>query len=76
MSKEKNEAGAMLCPVGRFFSDLEKRADKDSEFHKHLGRSRLEFLKAVRALVDDRIAHFEKREAKKGKKRVTKIKVD
>ena len=75
MSKEKNEGGAMLCPVGRFFSDLEKKTGKGSDFHKHLGKSRIEFLKAVRALVDERITHFEKSDAKKEKKRVTKIKV-
>ena len=76
MSKEKSEGGALLCPVGRFFSDLEKQTGKGSDFHKHLGKSRIEFLKAVRALVDERIEHIEKKDAKRQKKRVTRIKVD
>jgi hypothetical protein len=76
MSKQKNDPGAALCPVGRFFSDLERKTGKKSDFHRHLDKSRIEFLKAVRSLVDDRISHFEKRETNQGKKRVTKIKVD
>ena len=73
-SKDKNERGS--CPVGRFFSDLEKASGNKSKFLKHLTRSKLEFLKAVKYLVDDKIADLEKKGPAKGKKRATKIRVE
>ena len=76
MGMEKNENEVFVCPVSRFFSDLEKLAGKDSSFIRHLSQSRIEFLKAVRSLIDERIEGFEKRASKKGKKKVTKIKVE
>jgi hypothetical protein len=76
MGKSKGDRETVLCPVGRFFSELETRAGKDSDFQMHLKRSRLEFLKAVRALVEEKIGHLERQEEKKVKKRVTKIRVE
>jgi hypothetical protein len=76
MGKEKAEKEMVLCPVGRFFSDLEKASGKKSRFFEHLTQSRVEFLKAVRSLVDEKIEDLEKKGASKGKKRVTKIKVE
>ena len=73
-SKEKDEKGS--CPVGRFFSDLEKASGNKSKFLKHLTRSKLEFLKAVKCLVDDKIADLEKKGPAKGRKRATKIRVE
>jgi hypothetical protein len=75
MSKGKNEKEMLLCPVGRFFLDLQKASEKKSEFFDHLTRSRVEFLKAIRSLVDEKIEGLEKKSAK-GKKKVTKIKVE
>ena len=76
MGKEKNENEVFVCPVGRFFSDLEKLSGKRSEFVKHLSQSRIEFLKAIRSLVDERIEGLEKKASKKDKKKGTKIKVE
>ncbi len=76
MVKEKNENEVFVCPVGRFFSDLEKFSWKRPAFIKHLSQSRIEFLKAIRSLVDERIEGLENKASKKDKKKVTKIKVE
>ncbi|MCJ7683457.1 MAG: hypothetical protein MUO68_04110 [Desulfobacteraceae bacterium] len=73
-SNNKDEGGS--CPVGRFFSDLEKASGNKSKFLKHLSRSKLEFLKAVKYLVDDKIEDLERTGPAKGKKRATKIRVE
>ena len=76
MAKEKEKSEMFLCPVGRFFSDLEKASWDKSKFFKHLNQSRVEFLKAIRSVIDGRIENLEKKESPKPKKRMTKIKVD
>jgi len=62
----KNER--VLCPIGRFFLDLEKASGNKSLVLKHLSRSKLEFLKAIKYLVDDKIEDLEKKGSAKGKK--------
>ena len=76
MAKKRDEEERAFCPVGRFFLDLEDSLGKDSKFFEHLNQSRVEFLKAIRSLVDERIEALEKRSGSKGKKKVTKIKVE
>jgi preprotein translocase subunit Sec63 len=76
MGKEKNEKEIVMCPVGRFFQDLEKAAGKKSEFTEHMTQACIEFLKAIRSLADERIKDFEKKDSAKGKKKATKIKVE
>ena len=76
MSKKKNEEQVVLCPVGRFFLDLQSSSGEKSDFFKHLDNSRVEFLKALRSLVDDRIEAIEKTESKKKPKKATRIKVE
>lgn len=76
MVKNRDEKEPVLCPVGRFFMELERASGKKTEFFNHLTRSRVEFLKAIRSLVDERIDGLEKKASAKGKKRVTKIKVE
>ena len=62
MGKEKrHEEEMVICPVGRFFLDMERVAGRKSKFMEHLDRSRIEFLKAVRTLVDERIQDLEKK---------------
>jgi len=70
----KNER--VLCPIGRFFLDLEKASGNKSLVLKHLSRSKLEFLKAIKYLVDDKIEDLEKKGSAKGKKKATKIRVE
>ena len=75
MAAKKSESQTANCPVGKFFMDFENFFGKKSDFAKHMTQSHLEFLKAMRALLDVRIDHLEKKEAPKKKKRMTKIKV-
>ncbi|MFH1351944.1 MAG: hypothetical protein ABII26_13575 [Pseudomonadota bacterium] len=75
MGKEKNKEEMVLCPVGRFFSELERVSGRRSKFFDHLDRSRVEFLKAIRSLVDERIEAIEKKGSEKAGKKMTKIKV-
>ena len=76
MGKKKHEEGTVMCPVGQFFSCLENFSREKSSFFKHMNRSRIEFLKAVRSLVDEKIEDFEKKNSKKVEKKMTKIKVE
>ncbi|UCF57068.1 MAG: hypothetical protein JSW15_00840 [Deltaproteobacteria bacterium] len=76
MVKERHKEEEMVyCPVGKFFSDLQKTSRKKSKFFGHLDQSRIEFLKAIRSLVDERIEEIEKKASARAKK-MTKIKVE
>ena len=76
MAEKKYNEERLFCPVGSFFADIEKVFGKESLFHKHMTRSRVEFLKGVRSLLDERIDRLEKRDAKKAGAKMTKVKVD
>lgn len=75
MVKEKRIPETISCPVARFFSEMEKSYGAKSTFFNHLHQSQIEFLKAIRSLVDDRIEDLEKKK-EKGKKKATKIEVE
>jgi len=76
MAGKKGKEQIVDCPVGRFFTDLEGCMGKKSKFFEHMTRSKVEFLKGIRSLLDERIDHFEKKSAKKTGKKMTKIKID
>ena len=76
MNKKKTDNETIFCPVARFFSNLEQASEKKSEFFNHMAQSRLEFLKAIRALIDETIEGVEAKASRKGKKKVSKIKVE
>jgi hypothetical protein len=76
MAAKKSESQMAICPVGKFFTDFENVFGKKSDFFKHMTQSRIEFLKAMRFLLDERIDTLEKaKSTKKKKKRMTKIKI-
>ena len=75
MAAKKSEPQMVICPVGKFFMDLETVFGKKSDFAKHMTQSRIEFLKAMRSLLDEHIDDLEKKKKPKKKKRATKIKV-
>jgi sarcosine oxidase delta subunit len=75
MAAKKSEQQMAICPVGKFFMDLENAFGKQTDFFKHMTQSRIEFLKAMRSLLDERIDSLEKKKGAKAKKRMTKIKV-
>jgi hypothetical protein len=74
MAKKKEEE-MVMCPVGKFFLDLQKGSRKKSKFFEHLDLSRIEFLKALRSLVDDRIDDLEEKRGSRQEKKATKIEV-
>lgn len=76
MEKEKNKKETQFCLVGKFFSDFEKAFGKKSKFYKHMTRSRVEFLKAIRSLVDNKIEVLEKKASAGNKKEMTRIEVE
>jgi len=75
MPKEKENPETMGCPVARFFAEMEKAYGKKSTFFTHLHQSRIELLKAIRSLVDERIGELEKKK-EGGRKKATKIEVE
>ena len=76
MSKGINNKEMAVCPVGQFFSDLQRLSKGKHQFSSHMNKAKIEFLKGIRALVDERIAHLEKGSEPKKKKSATKIKVE
>ncbi len=73
MAEKKNDGDASKasCPIGRFFQGLEDLSKSSPEFLEHLDRSRLEFLKAVKTLLDGKIETLEKKR-KPGKRKVAR----
>lgn len=76
MGEKKNKTQPAVCPVGRIFMELEAVVGKKSKFINHMNRSKVEFLKGLRALLDERIDYYEKKGSKKASAKMTKIKVD
>jgi len=76
MAEKKNKEEKIICPVGTFFMDLEKALGRNSPFYKHMTRSRIEFLKGVKSLLDERIERLEKKDSKKTGAKMTKVKVE
>ncbi len=78
MTKAENEKvnDRLECPVARFFSKIEKVRSGKSGFMEHMSRSRTEFLKAVRCLIDEKIEGIEKDGSAAEKKRSTRVKVE
>ena len=74
MAKQKEDE-IVVCPVGKFFLDLQKGSRKKSKFFEHLDLSRIEFLKALRSLIDDRIEGLEEKKSSRQEKKATKIEV-
>lgn len=62
--------------LGRFFSWMEDKISPSSEFREHMAKSRVEFLKGIRTLVDKKINELERRYGKREGKKATKIKVE
>jgi hypothetical protein len=76
--EEQEEIGTeeAFRSLGRFFSWVEGRISPSSEFREHMVKSRIEFLKGIRSLIDRRIDDLEKRRSKKTEKKATRIKVE
>ena len=76
MAEKKSEQETTGCPVGSFFEDLEKAFGKKSPFFEHMTQSKLEFMKGIRSLLEERIENLEKKRSGNPGKKMTKIKVE
>ena len=76
MAVDKSKEQMVVCPVGKFFMQLEDVMGKKSKFFEHMTRSRVEFLKGIRSVLDERIDYYEKKGSKKTGKKMTNIKVE
>jgi hypothetical protein len=74
MAQKKNKEQMVVCPVGKFFMDLEEVMGKKSKFFSHMARSKVEFLKGIRTLLDEGIDYYEKKGSKPAGKKMTKVK--
>ncbi len=62
--------------LGRFVSWMEGRICPTSEFREHMAKSKVEWLKGIRSLIDKRINNLERKQPKKQGKRATRVKVE
>jgi len=62
--------------LGRFFTWMEGKVAPHSEFREHMNKSRVEFLRGIRSLIDKKIGDLEKKESKGQKKGATRVKVE
>ena len=76
MAEKKSKNDRITCPLSTFITDLEKTFGRKSPFYKHMTQSRIEFLKGVKSLLDDRIERLEKKNSKKTGAKMTKVKVE
>lgn len=74
-NEEKIGVEEAFRSLGRFFSWLDGRISPSSEFRDHMNKSRIEWLKGIRVLIDKKIDDLE-RGHKKADKRATKVKVE
>lgn len=75
-AKNDNMNEQMACPIARLFSRLEKASRRKSKFTEHLSRSRIEFFKALKCLIDEKIESLEHAGVPRGEKKATRIKVE
>ncbi|MCB2185496.1 MAG: hypothetical protein KQJ78_03705 [Deltaproteobacteria bacterium] len=59
------------CPLGSFFRHLDESLGGESPFRQHMKNAEAELLKAMRALIDQRLAEHEK-----PRKKATRITVE
>jgi hypothetical protein len=76
MVEKKGKEERTICPAGTFFMDLEKTFGRKSTFYKHMTQSRIEFLKGVKSLLDNRIEYLEKKGSNNAGAKMTKVKVE
>jgi hypothetical protein len=62
--------------LSRFFTWMEGKVVPHSEFREHMNKSRVEFLRGIRSLIDKKIGDLEKKESEGPRKRATRVKVE
>jgi ribosomal protein S8 len=74
--KQETVTEATACPIGKLFSRLEKASRGKTQFMEHLSRSRIEFLKALKCLIDGYIEETEQKDRPRGQKKATRINIE
>ena len=76
MAEKKSKEESFECPVGTFLKELNGVFGRRSPFFEHMTQSKVEFLKGIRSLLDERIENLEKKNTTKSRKKMTNIKVE
>jgi len=67
---------AQECPIAKILSHVKEICGLESNFRRHMVQARIEFLKGIRSLVDNRIEVLEKELQEPKKREATKIEVE
>ena len=70
-SKASSEHETCCCPFCLSSRMIEEAKEQYSDFFTHLRKARIEVLRALKTLIDERISSLEEH-----KKKVTKVKVE
>lgn len=74
---ERSKETRCHCPMCQMMHALSGRKGPGNAFWEHLTNARIEVLRAVRSLIDERIDHLEKKKGEKsGEKKATPITVE
>ena len=65
----------LVCPMCLVVRCLREMVDRKSPFFEHMNNARIEFLRGIKSLIDERIEAIEKGAGTR-KSRLTKIKVE
>ncbi|MBN2374229.1 hypothetical protein JXL19_10630 [bacterium] len=76
MDEENGEKGYSYCPLGRFFLDMEDFFGKKSDFFLHMNKSKIEFFKGIRSLLDEKIKTLEQTGTQGKERKADRINVD
>ena len=68
MAREKNNEKMTSCPAARFFRDIEKALGEKTKFDDHMTQSKIEILKGIRSLLDEKIEQMNQKDCAKDKK--------
>ncbi|SFM85028.1 hypothetical protein [Thermodesulforhabdus norvegica] len=68
-------SGMYGCPIGELINQVRSTFGSESEFRQHIRNSKVEFLKAIRSIIDKKIQDLEQ-SSKISERRATKVQVD
>jgi hypothetical protein len=69
MAKQASEGQECKCPVYELYEWLHGKGKCSGAFVEHLNKARVEFLLAVRSLIDQRVEHLSRPRPAKGRAR-------
>ena len=72
--RHNNDAKDFYCPIGKFFASLEGLSKGCEDARSHFINSKIEFLKAIKSLIDHKIDDLETKK-RRPKKRAEKIEI-